>query len=406
MDWKLEKNAGFTVAEEGFDPCEAILDELAGKAMADKSHFLGYPVNQRSRLVSFYKWIMGSGFNLSMVNNAGDPFSDESHLLLNTLRFEREVIEYFGPLYGFEPDDLWGIVTFSGTDGNNHGIYFGSKYLEKKTGQRPVLYVSDSAHYSSKRLADVQNLELRVIPSDVHGCMIPEELDKALVDDKPALVVLAMGTTFKGGIDDQAAINAVLDRHPSIKVYRHVDAALFGGYIPHTKFRDVLNRKFQHFDSIAVSGHKYFGMDEPAGIFITTMEVKNNQNPYNVSYLNASMPMISCSRSALSPLKLWWIIKHISEDDFERQSEKILEGAEWLKAELDMMGWPAWLEPMSNTVYFKKPPLKITEKYNLAQDYDERLGGDLSHIVVMQHVTEDRLRVFLDDLKAAGKEND
>ena len=23
----------------------------------------------------------------------------------------------------FDPDDLWGIVTFSGTDGNNHGLY-------------------------------------------------------------------------------------------------------------------------------------------------------------------------------------------------------------------------------------------------------------------------------------------
>ena len=50
--------------------------------------------------------------------------------------FEREVIEFFAPLYGFDLDDLWGIVTFSGTDGNNHGIYFGSKYLEKKTGAK------------------------------------------------------------------------------------------------------------------------------------------------------------------------------------------------------------------------------------------------------------------------------
>lgn len=70
-----------------------------------------------------------------MVNNAGDPFDrGASHLKLNTLEFEREVIERLGPLYGFDEDDVWGIVTFSGTDGNNHGIYFGSKYLEKKTG--------------------------------------------------------------------------------------------------------------------------------------------------------------------------------------------------------------------------------------------------------------------------------
>lgn len=31
-------------------------------------------------------------------------------------------------------------------------------------------------------------------------------------------------------------------------------------------------------------------------------------------------------------------------------------------------------------------------------DQDNRLGGELSHIVVMQHVTKERLQHFLDDL--------
>ncbi len=38
------------------------------------------------------------------------------------------------------------------------------------------------------------------------------------------------------------------------------------------------------------------------------------------------------------------------------------------------------------------------KKYVLAPDYDERLGGKLSHIVVMQHVTKAKLQKFLDDL--------
>lgn len=76
----------------------------------------------------------------------------------------------------------------------------------------------------------------------------------------------------------------------------------------------------------------------------------------------------------------------------------MLDRAAWLKAELDNLGWEAWLEPMSNTVYFVRPPEEIAEKYMLAPDYDERLGGELSHIVVMQHVTEEGLQEFLDDL--------
>ncbi len=381
------------------DPAEVRLDNLAASIVTSKKYSFGYPVNQKSRLIGFYRWLSGSGLNLAMVNNAGDPFDTESSHLLNSLEFEREDIELLGPLYGFDLDNLWGIITFSGTDGNNHGVYFGAKYLENKTKKKPVMYVSDAAHYSSRRLADMQNLEMVLIPSDIHGAMIPEELEKALVPDRPALMVYAMGTTFKGGIDDQDALNAVLARHPSIEVYRHIDAALFGGYLPYTRYKDIVNRKVHPFDSIAISGHKFFGMDEPGGFFLTTMDVKNNQNPYEISYLNCSMPMINCSRSAMTPIKFWWIFQHTSKEDFTKQAEDILEGALWLKKEMDALSWPAWLEPMSNTVYFKRPSESLVRKYTLAPDYDERLGGDLSHIVVLQHATEERLQTFLDDLK-------
>ena len=386
------------------DPAEARLDEFAAGIVTGRGYDFGYPLNQKSQLIGFYRWFAGSGLNLAMVNNAGDPFDgSESHLKLNTLAFEREVIERMGPLYGFDEGNLWGIVTFSGTDGNNHGLYFGAKYLEKKTHRKPVVYVSDAAHYSSRRLADLQNLDLALISSDVHGRMIPEALEKALQPDRPALVIYAMGTTFKGGVDDMDALNGVLAKHPEMTVYRHIDAALFGGYIPYTTYRDCLNRKVHPFDSIAISGHKFFGMDEPAGFFLTTMDVRNNQNPYEVSYLNCSMPMVNCSRSAMTPLKFWWIFQHTSKEEFIEQSETMLERAAWLKGEFDRIGWDAWLEPMSNTVYFRRPPQAIVKKYDLAPDHDDRLGGDLSHIVVMQHVTEKRLQVFLDELTASRK---
>lgn len=383
------------------DSALARLDTFAADMVTRKLKEFGYPVNQKSQLISFYKWFAGSGLNLAMVNNAGDPFDVSTHLL-NSLEFEREVIEYLAPLYGFDENNLWGIITFSGTDGNNHGIYFGAKYLENKTKQKPVVYVSDAAHYSSRRLADLQNLELALIPSDVHGRMIPEALEKALIPNRPALMVYAMGTTFKGGVDDREALDAVLAKHPSIPVYRHIDAALFGGYLPYTKYKGITDKRVHPFDSIAVSGHKFFGLDEPAGFFLTTKEILKNQSPYEVSYLNSSMPMINCSRSAVSPLKFWWIFQHTSKAEFCQQAENMLENANWLKEAFDDMGWPAWLEPMSNTVYFKRPPESVVEKYGLAPDYDERLGGALSHIVVMQHVTRDRLQGFIDDLNAAG----
>lgn len=387
------------MSENNLKNIEARLDRFAGDIVTKRANGIGYPVNQKSKLIDFYKWFIGSGLNLTMTNNVGDPFDVKNkHVSTNSHEFERELIERMCSLYGFDKDDYWGLITFSGTDGNNHGIYFGTNYLVKKTGKRPVVYVSDSAHYSSRRLADLQNLELRIIPSDVHGCMIAEELEKAIVKDKPALVVYAIGTTFKGGVDDMKSLNAVLDKFPDLVVYRHLDAALFGGYIPYSQYSDLLNRKINPFDSIAISGHKFFGMDEPAGFFLTTKQVKDNQNAYNVSYLNCDMPMINCSRSAMSPLKLWWILQNTTKDEFVEQTKQMLETAKWFKDQLDAIGWPAWLEPMSNTVYFARPSTEIMNKYDLAPDHDEKLGGDLAHIVVMQHVTKENLQLFIDDL--------
>ena len=218
---------------------------------------------------------------------------------MSSQAFERDVIEYFAPLYGFDLDDVWGIVTHSGTDGNNHGIYFGANYLKNKTQLAPVVYVSDEAHYSNMRLAHLQNLEMKLIKSDAMGRMIPEELEKALDVTRPVLIVYAMGSTFKGAIDDMETLNAILDRHTEIPaVYRHVDAALFGGYLPFTEHRQMVSHKAMRFESIAISGHKFFGIDSPSGLFLCTRNVYDNQEDFNITYLNSNMRMINCSRDA------------------------------------------------------------------------------------------------------------
>ena len=376
----------------------AALDEWALKQHEEQKTSFGYPVNEKSALHEFYRWYVSSGMDIVNINNAGDPMTD-TPTKMSSQQFEKEVINYFAPLYGFDLNDTWGIVTHSGTDGNNHGIYFGAKYLYNKTKKMPIVYVSDEAHYSNMRLCDLQNLDLRLIKSDKMGRMIPEELEKNLDLKRPALIIYAMGSTFKGAIDNQKELNAVLDKHPKLVVYRHIDAALFGGYLPFTEFRDMVDRKNLRFESIAVSGHKFFGIDSPCGLFICTKNVYDNQNNFNITYLNANMRMINCSRDAVQPLKFWWLIKKVGPDHWSKQAQHLMDNAAYLKQKLDEIGWPCWVNEFSNTVFFKRPSADIVSKYNLAQGHDEQFGGDLAHIVVMQHVTRDKIDQFVDELR-------
>ena len=376
------------------------LDEWTEVWKEGQQTYFGYPCNQNSALREFYEWYLGSGMYGVNLNNAGDPMNGQPWKMSSSA-FEREVIEYFAPLYGFEKDKVWGIVTHSGTDGNNHGIYFGANYLYNKTGKMPVVYVSDEAHYSNMRLCDLQNLDLKLIKSDAMGRMIPEELEKALDTSRPALMVYAMGSTFKGAIDDQEALNAVLDKHPEMMVYRHVDAALFGGYLPFTAHKDMVSHKKMRFDAIAISGHKFFGIDSPSGLFFCTKETYDNQENFQVTYLNGNMKMINCSRDAVQPLKFWWMIQKVGFAQWSKQANRMMECTAYLKAQLDKIGWPCWRNEYSNTVFFKRPSKEICDEYVLALGYDERFGGELAHVVVMQHVTKEKIDKFIAALKNA-----
>lgn len=374
------------------------LDRWASECLAERSMTLGYPGNNDIRLEEFYRWYTGNNLESMIINNAGDPFEEGDHTL-SSLDFEREVIQYFAPKYGFDGNDLWGIVTMSGTDGNNHGIYFGVNYLKRKTGKMPVVYVSDEAHYSNYRLCDLQHLEVRLVKSDSMGRMVPDSLEEVLDPTRPCLIVYAMGSTFKGAIDDQKALDDVLARHEGMAVYRHVDAALFGGYLPFTEYKDLVDRRKTGFDSISVSGHKFFGIDSPCGLFITTRDVYDNQSTYDISYLNANMRMINCSRSGIEPLKFWWLMKTVGDEGWTEQAARIFENTRYLKSELKRIGWPYWNNEYSNTVIFRRPSAKVVRKYNLACGEDAVFGGKLSHVVVMQHVTKDSIDRLIADLR-------
>lgn len=379
------------------DSIEQRLNGFARRISTYKNRSIGYPVNQELGLTEFYSWYKQSGLTEIALNNAGDPRTT-SIAPLNTHAFENEVIDFLAPLYGFKPDHSWGLITLSGSQGNNLGIYFGSRLLIKQTGLTPILYVSSEAHYSIKQLAELQQLETRVIQTQIDGQMDIQDLERQLDPSRPALMIIAIGTTFKGAIDDQQAINQVLTDKKVIAVYRHLDAALFGGFLPFSDHADLLNQQQHLFDSIAVSGHKFFGIDEPAGIFITTRDTLSKQNPVQVAYLNEEIATLACSRSALASLKIWWKIQSTGIQAYQQQSQQLLDNAQYLKQCLDAIAYPAWLGPFSNTVYFQRPSASIMEKWLLAPDSDPRLGGSLAHVVVMQHVTTDIINEFLGDL--------
>ena len=97
--------------------------------------------------------------------------------------------------------------------------------------------------------------------------------------------------------------------------------------------------------------------------------------------------MINCSRDAVQPLKFWWLIHKVGTDEWSKQANGMMECTQYLDEQLTKIDWPHWVNEYSNTVFFKRPAEWIRNKYMLANGYLPEYGENLTHIVVMQHVT-------------------
>ncbi len=374
------------------------LDALAQDLWGRRYNQLGYPFDQETSLSGFYQWLVDTKICDLTLINVGDPFKTEWDML-NTDKFERACIDFLAKAYGFG-DDHWGVLSNGGTDGNMYGVYFGRKALAAKSDIAPILYVSDEAHYSVKKLGDIQNIETRTISTCENGKMNVEDFAQKLDSTRPALVAIAIGGTFKGAIDDQKEIDKVLKKANPPAVYRHLDAALFGGYLPFLddpNAREILDAEKMGFDSVAVSGHKFFGLNEPAGGFICRKETLANMQNNPVPYLNGVIPTIACSRSGFDALKFYWRISTTGLEGYKKQAQKVLENAEYFAKSLEKRGVKTWRNEFSNTVIFPRPSDKVVHKYALACNSDS-YWGELSHAVVMQYFSPELCDSIADDI--------
>ena len=381
-----------------------------------RNRLLGYPVNMMLPPEEFFAWrqqLQSVGIGRFAYNNVGNPFR-YGPVRYNTHDLEREVIERFAGLYGFPAGDVWGFVSNSGTDSNLHGMYIGRTLLKARTGLMPKAFFTDEGHYSIQILQDVLGVERVTVSTLPDGSMDPEDLRAKLAVHAgfPALVVATTGTTFKGAIDGLDRIRAVLAGRPS---YLHLDAALFGGYLPYTPYADEVryrssSARAPRYESLAVSCHKFFGFPAPAGLFMTTAATFEEFNGYfrrihNPAYIRQVPGTITCSRDSVKPAEFHFFTTDRARALLTENAGAILRRADWLFEQMQTHlphYQPVRASARSNTIYFKQPGEAVVAKYSLATmelDEPEPARG-FAHVVVMPHADRNVLTEFLSDLQA------
>lgn len=343
--------------------------------------FIGYPCNIANSFEAIYPFF---DYN---INNIGDPFTSSLYKS-NTHMEERKVLDYFADLWGIEHTKYWGYVTSSGTEGNMQGLFVGREVFPNA-----VFYTSAESHYSMFKIARLLKLNLCMVATHENGEMDYDDFESKLLAniDKPALINANIGTTMKGAIDNTREIYRILQKHKKQKdYYLHLDGALMGFVIPFLE-QDISFMRHAH--SVSISGHKFLGVPFPCGVFLMEQRFLNLiRNP--VEYIGSHDCTISGSRNGHSVLMLEYILNKYSKKDFQEMIQTCFKNAEYLIERLEDV-YPElkpWRNQNSLTVVIKRPSEDIIQKWQLATQ------DNTSHVVVIPHVTKEKIDAFITDL--------
>jgi histidine decarboxylase len=362
------------------------LDDLHARLESLRRRNVGYPCNQDFDFSELFRFLDFS------FNNVGDPFGSTNYRL-NTMDFEREVLADFARFTQAPEGQWWGYVTAGGTEGNMYGLY-----VARELYPEGICYFSEDTHYSVAKVLRLQHTRNIMIKSQPDGQMDYTDLRETLRihRDVPPIIFANIGTTMKGAVDDLSKIRAILDDLAIPSSYIHSDAALSGMILPFVDNPQPWN--FAHgADSISISGHKMVGSPLPCGVVLAR---KSNVERIarSIEYVGVLDTTIAGSRSAFTPLLLWYRLRTLGDAGMRAAVAGCLERADYAIQKLASYGIKAWRHANSITVVFPRPPKAVMDKWIIAPKQD------IGHLIVMPHVTTDIIDEFAADFAAALQE--
>jgi histidine decarboxylase len=320
------------------------------------------------------------------LNSVSEPCSGpciNSNYKLNSKEFEQACLAWFANLY--QLNDYWGYVTTSRTEGNLNGILLGREQYPNG-----ILYSSQDTHYSVSKAAQLFRIEHLIIDSQPNGELDYDHLETQLRSHRhrPAILNLNLGTTLKGAIDRVDRVLDILEQLQITQFYIHCDATLGGMLLPFLEGAPQIS--FQKpIGSIAVSSYKFIGAPIPCGIILTRRAYAPPSE--QVDDLDGQGMTMLGSRNGLAPTLLWQAIA-TRGNDFQQEAATCLTNARYLYQRLIDIDYPAMLNNHSITVVLKKPGVELCQKWQLLT------FGSWTHVVVLQHVTPEKIDEFVHDL--------
>ncbi len=350
-DIKKQLPSAPPVHPEKMDDIIADIDKIIMPGMTHWNHpdFMAY-FNSTSSSPGVLAELLSAAFNVNGMLWRTSPSSAE---------LERVTLDWLKQMVGI-PQDFWGIIYDTASVSSLHavaaareqapGLDIRKRGMAGRADIPPMrLYCSEHAHSSIDKAAVTLGIGIkgvRKIPADKNFRMIPEELEKAVKEDRqngwlPFCCVATVGTTSTTSIDPVRKIGEICNKE---KMWLHIDAAYGGTAAIIPEMKNILDG-IELADSIVVNPHKWMFTPIDISAFYTKKpEVLKRAFSLVAEYLKTNDDSeaenlmdygIQLGRRFRS-LKLWFVIRYFGVDGIVsilREHLRLAKlFAEWIEA--------------------------------------------------------------------------
>jgi len=375
---------------------------------------LGIPVSQLDENVfsQDQRLLDSSVFLRTLVANPNHigchTLGDSEPFFAGTQALEREAIEIVAcDFFAGDPDAQDGYIAAGGTEANLQAMWIYRNYFRNESGadnSEIALLCSQDTHYSVAKGANLLDLSFYQVAVDDSSREIVKADLEAVIDDAKAqgvryfIVVSNLMTTMFGSVDN-VELYADCLRNAGVEFRIHVDGA-YGGFIyPFTNLASDITFKNENITSFTLDAHKLLQAPFGTGIFVIRKGWMHYATTADASYVQGMDMTLSGSRSGANAIAVWMILVTYGPHGWYEKIHLLNHRAEWLSRQLDNLSIAHFRHPASNIVAIRAEQLEraVIDKYGLVPD--DHHNPAWYKIVVMSHVTVDKLEPLLDDLR-------
>ncbi len=320
-----------------------------------------------------------------------------------TQEIERELVDICATdiLQG-QPGEHDGYVASGGTEANLQAIWVYRNHFRTRGAALDEICIlcSSDSHYCVDKAANILGIGIAKVAVDERTRGANAQEIAAVIDGmlakgkKHFIVVLNMMTTMFGSVDKIDDWTGVLNAR-SIDFRIHVDAAFGGFYYPFTEHADALNFSHPDVSSVTLDAHKMLQAPYGTGLFLIRKGLLQHVLTETASYVEGQDYTLIGSRSGANAISVWMILMRYGPHGWREKIFVLQKRTQWLCDQLDGAGVAYYRHPNANIVTLKASAIsaELAAQYWLVPD--DRHNPRWFKIVVMDHVTIDKLEPFI-----------